>query len=73
MSVHRKSSVEVVENKLKEKYQNLIKIFEGRPYVSPFQVEGVEKDKEVLINSSELRMAIDEFSAILKEVRRYAK
>lgn len=73
MAIHNKSSVLSVEKKLTEKYTNLVEVFSGSPYAPKHPEPEHEVRDRVVIDGSELRMAVDEFSAILKEVRRYTR
>lgn len=79
MRIYRIHNVSLLENRLKDRFDKLIYELSGKRITaqqakhSHFDVRENEENSEFYeINHLDLRLAIDDFTAILKEVKKFA-
>ena len=73
MSYESKSDIDKLVTKLEERYETLRDELLGEALSKREQEMFEDKPLQVIINSHELRIAIDDFSVILKEIKRLCK
>lgn len=71
MTVIKIDEVEDLETKLTSRYDDLIKKLRGEKI--PDSLSELYSEPHVTINNRELRLAIDDFASMLKEVKRLCK
>jgi len=71
MGLIKKSEIKKLETKLKERYDSLLEKLSGIE-TSPNLIDVIDESQTV-IDSHELRISIDDFSTILKEIKRVCK
>jgi hypothetical protein len=69
MASHSQALIKKLEGKLKERYDNLVSCMGGRPVdeteIRAFNVPNDHRH----VSSADVRIAIDDFSTILKEIK----
>jgi hypothetical protein len=76
MPVTTKSQLEPIQIELGQRYQHLVACLKDRPLKSPYEGAGggIWEDSEKMVSTTgtamDIRLAVQDFSAILKEIAR---
>ena len=73
MSIYSETNIEKLVEKINERHEHLIKKLRGASLSEHDHKIHDLSYPHTRVNAQDLRIAIDDFSVILKEVKRYAK
>lgn len=73
MGIHSKQLIANLQSQLDERMDNLKKVMEGRKPQSFEVADYPEPDIYAKVSASNIRIAVDDFSTILREIKRVLK